>query len=102
MRHNRTLSATQRHRGLTAGVCTVHLIRAAMRLVSYRDRKKVAAALRTIYTAPTVDVAESELLAFAESDLDRCRYPAAVATWENTRARFTPFLAFPPELRRII
>jgi putative transposase len=81
--------------------CTVHLIRAAMRFVSYQDRKKVAAALRPIYTAPTVEVAESELLAFAESDLGR-RYPAAVATWENAWERFIPFLAFPPELRRII
>src|SRR5512132_2423340 len=33
--------------------CTVHLNRAAMRFVSYQDRKKVAAALRPIYTAPT-------------------------------------------------
>ena len=30
------------------------------------------------------------------------RYPATVATWENAWQRFTPFLAFPPELRRII
>ncbi len=81
--------------------CTVHLIRAAMRFVSYTDRKKVAAALRPIYTAPTVEAAETELLAFAESDLGR-RYPAAVATWENAWERFIPFLAFPPELRKII
>src|SRR6266550_726736 len=81
--------------------CTVHLIRAAMRFVSYQDRKKVAAALKPIYTAPTVDAAETELLAFAESDLGK-RYPAAVATWENAWERFIPFLAFPPELRRII
>jgi putative transposase len=81
--------------------CTVHLIRAAMRFVSYQDRKKVAAALRPIYTAPTIDAAESELLAFADSPLGR-RYPATVATWENAWQRFTPFLAFPPELRRII
>jgi putative transposase len=85
----------------TVQTCTVHLIRAAMRFVSYADRKKVAAALRPIYTAPTVEVAESELLAFAESDLGR-RYPATVATWENAWERFIPFLAFPPELRRII
>ena len=85
----------------TVQTCTVHLIRAAMRFVSYQDRKKVAAALRPIYTAPTVEVAESELLAFAESDLGR-RYPAAVATWENAWERFIPFLAFPPELRKII
>jgi putative transposase len=81
--------------------CTVHLIRAAMRFVSYQDRKKVAAALRPIYTAPTVEAAEAELLAFADSDLGR-RYPAAVATWENAWERFIPFLAFPPELRKII
>src|SRR5512132_3670826 len=68
---------------------------------SYADRKRVAAALRPIYTAPTVDAAETELLAFAESDLGK-RYPATVATWENAWQRFIPFLAFPPELRRII
>jgi len=85
----------------TVQTCTVHLIRAAMRFVSYSDRKKVAAALRPIYTAPTVEAAETELLAFAESDLGK-RYPAAVATWENAWDRFIPFLAFPPELRKII
>jgi len=85
----------------TVQTCTVHLIRAAMRFVSYADRKRVAAALRPIYTAPTVDAAETELLAFAESDLGK-RYPATVATWENAWQRFIPFLAFPPELRRII
>jgi putative transposase len=85
----------------TVQTCTVHLIRAAMRFVSYQDRKKVAAALRPIYTAPTVEAAETELLAFADSELGR-RYPAAVATWENAWERFIPFLAFPPEVRRII
>src|SRR6187431_3688496 len=70
--------------------CTVHLIRAAMRFVTYEHRKKVAAALRAIYTAPTVEAAESELLAFAESDLGR-RYPATVATWTNAWERFIPF-----------
>jgi putative transposase len=85
----------------TVQTCTVHLIRAAMRFVSYQDRKRVAAALRPIYTAPTVEAAETELLAFAESDLGR-RYPATVSAWENARERFIPFLAFPPELRKII
>ena len=85
----------------TVQTCTVHLIRAAMRFVSSADRKRVAAALRPIYTAPTVEAAETELLAFAESELGK-RYPATVATWENAWERFIPFLAFPPELRRII
>jgi putative transposase len=85
----------------TVQTCTVHLIRAAMRFVSYQDRKTVAAALRPIYTAPTADAAESELLAFAESPLGK-KYPATVATWESAWERFIPFLAFPPEVRKII
>jgi putative transposase len=85
----------------TVQTCTVHLIRAAMRFVSYNDRKAVAAALRPIYTAPTVDAAEFELLAFADSVWGK-KYPAAVMTWQNAWERFIPFLAFPPELRKII
>ena len=81
--------------------CVVHLLRAAMRFVSYNDRKKIAAALRPIYTAPTVDVAETELLAFAESPLGK-KYPAAVKTFESAWERFVPFLEFAPEIRKII
>ena len=35
----------------TVQTCVVHLIRAAMRFVSWRDRKTIAAALRPIYEA---------------------------------------------------
>lgn len=85
----------------TVQTCVVHLIRASMRFVSYTDRKKVAAALRPVYTAPTVDAAENALLDFAGSELGS-RYPAAVATWENAWERFIPFLEFPPAVRKII
>ena len=85
----------------TVQTCTVHLIRSAMRFVSYADRKKVAAALRPIYTAPTAEAAETELAAFAGSSLGR-KYPATVAAWENAWQRFIPFLEFPPEVRKII
>jgi putative transposase len=85
----------------TVQTCVVHLIRASMRFASYQDRKKIAAALRPIYTAPTVDAAETALLEFAESDIGK-RNKGAVATWQNAWERFTPFLAFPPEVRKII
>jgi putative transposase len=85
----------------TVQTCVVHLIRASMRYVGYGERKKVAAALKPIYTAPTIEAAETELLGFADSDLGR-KYKATVATWENAWDRFVPFLAFPPEVRRII
>lgn len=38
--------------------CAVHVIRNAMRFLSYEDRKKVATAMRMIYTPATVDAAE--------------------------------------------
>jgi putative transposase len=85
----------------TVQTCVVHLIRASMRFVSYTDRKKVATALRLVYTAPTVEAAETALLEFSESELGR-RYPATVTTWENAWERFIPFLEFPPALRRVI
>jgi putative transposase len=81
--------------------CVVHLIRAATRYVSYTDRKKFAAALRPVYTAPTVEAAEAALLELADSPLGK-KYKAAVAVWERAWERFTPFLAFPPEVRRVI
>jgi transposase-like protein len=81
--------------------CVVHLIRAAMRFVSYTDRKAVSAALRPIYTAANDQAARAALDEFEASPLGR-KYPHAVATWKAAWERFTPFLAFPPELRRVI
>ena len=85
----------------TVQTCVVHLIRASMRFVSHRDRKKLAAALKPVYTAASVDAAETALLELAESDLGQ-RNKGAVATWQHAWERFIPFLAFPPEVRRVI
>lgn len=85
----------------TVQTCVVHLIRAANRYVSYNDRKTFSAALKPVYTAPDADAAETALLELADSPLGR-KYPAAVAVWQRAWERFTPFLAFPPEVRRVI
>jgi putative transposase len=85
----------------TVQTCVVHLIRASLRFVSYRDRKKLAAALKPVYTAATVDEAETALLELAESELGQ-RNKAAIATWQAAWERFIPFLAFPPEVRKVI
>jgi transposase-like protein len=85
----------------TVQTCVVHLIRAAMRFVSYGDRKTVATALRPIYTAADADAARVAFDAFTHSVWGK-KYPHAVATWEAAWDRFIPFLAFPPMLRRVI
>lgn len=85
----------------TVQTCVVHLIRASMRFVNYKDRKTVAAALKPIYQAPDADAARIELDGFAASPLGQ-KYPNTVATFQTAWERFVPFLAFPPELRRVI
>lgn len=85
----------------TVQTCVVHLIRASMRFVNYKDRKRVAAALKAVYTAPTVEAAETALFEFEASELGQ-RYPATISTWTAAWERFIPFLEFPPEVRRII
>ena len=85
----------------TVQTCVVHLIRAAMRFVSYSDRKAVAAALKPIYTAANADGALTELEAFAGTPLGK-KYPSTVRAFRDAWERFTPFLAFPPALRRVI
>jgi len=81
--------------------CVVHLIRASNRYVADADRKAFSAALRAVYTAADADSAETALLEVAESPLG-LKYPAAIAVWQRAWERFTPFLAFPPEVRKVI
>lgn len=80
--------------------CVVHVIRNAMRFVSYQDRKKIAAGMRTIYTAPSVEAAEIAL-----KDLDKewgRQYPGVIDVWRRAWNEFVPFLDYPAELRKIV
>jgi putative transposase len=81
--------------------CVVHLIRAATRYVAYGDRKAFCAGLKTVYTAANADAAQLALLELADAPIGR-KYPAAIAVWERAWDRFTPFLAFPPAVRKVI
>ena len=73
--------------------CIVHLIRASLRYVNYRDLKKVTSALRPIYTAANADAALSELARF---DADwGARYPATVRAWRDAWEHVVPFLSLP-------
>lgn len=85
----------------TVQTCVVHLIRAATRYISYNDRKAFCAQLKSVYTAADADAAETALLELEESPLGR-KYPAAIAVWQRAWERFTPFLAFPPAVRKVI
>ncbi|WP_129337766.1 IS256 family transposase [Cellulomonas endophytica] len=81
--------------------CVVHLVRASMRWVNYKDRKKVAAQLRSIYAAPTEQAARDALDAWTDSDIGR-QYPAIKRQWEAAWEHVIPFFEFPPEVRKVI
>jgi putative transposase len=80
--------------------CLVHQVRSSLRFVPYRDRRAVAGDLKKIYTAVDQDAAGDELQAFAEK-WDH-RFPTISRSWLEHWEQITPFLAFPPDVRRII
>jgi transposase-like protein len=81
--------------------CVVHLVRRSLAYVSYQDRKRVAAALKTIYRAETVAAGEAALEAFAASP-DGTRYPTIAPIWQRQWDLVTPAFAYPPAIRQIL
>ncbi len=80
--------------------CIVHLIRQSLRFVPDKHRKRVAADLRPIYTAVDADAAADALATF-EADWGE-RYPMIGKTWREAWEHVVPFLAFPPDVRRVV
>jgi putative transposase len=80
--------------------CIVHLIRHSLKYVPRREYEKVARDLKPIYTALDADAAQQALEAFDEKWGQR--FPVITQAWLNSWEHVTPFLAFPPEVRRVI
>ena len=80
--------------------CLVHLVRQSLRFVPYKDRRAVAGDLKLIYTAPDQDAAADVLTTFSEK-WDQ-RFPSISRSWLERWEHVTPFLAFPPDVRRAI
>jgi putative transposase len=85
----------------TLQTCIVHLIRHSLEYASWRDRKSLAAALRTIYTAPSEEAARAALEHFEAGPFGQ-RFPTVGAAWRRAWAQVTPFFAFPPAIRRAL
>lgn len=81
--------------------CVVHLIRHSLAFVSYKDRKAVAAALKTIYKAKDADAGKVALEDFAEGPWGK-KYPAIAQSWRRNWSEVIAFFAFPDDVRRII
>ena len=81
-------------------LCIVHMVRNSLNYVGWNKRKEVAADLRLVYSAATIDEAEHALADF--EDKWNNAYPPIALSWRNNWQRIIPFFDYPPEIRRII
>lgn len=80
-------------------LCVVHLVRASLNYVSWRDRKRAAGDLKSVYRAATADEAARQLEEFRER---WPQYPAIGKLWRDQWERVIPFFSFPPEVRKVV
>jgi len=81
-------------------LCIVHMVRNSLKFVSYKERKNIAADLKHVYRAATVEQAEEAIRVF-EGKWDS-RYPMISKSWRANWSRITPFFAYPEEIRKVI
>ena len=81
-------------------LCLVHMVRHSLKYVSWKQRKEVAADLKTIYQASTAEVAEMNLTEF-EAKWDKT-HPSIGQSWRRNWERIIPFFAYPAEIRKVI
>lgn len=81
-------------------LCIVHMVRNSLRYVPWKQRKAVAADLKRIYQAASLQEAESQLTAFEEKW--DAHFPTISQSWRQHWPQITPFFAFPPDIRRAI
>jgi transposase-like protein len=80
--------------------CIVHLIRASLKYVPRRQYDQVVRDLKPIYTAINADQAMLALEQF-ESKWDQ-QLPIIARIWRDAWPQVIPFLAYEPEVRRVI
>jgi transposase-like protein len=80
--------------------CVVHMVRNSLRYSSKKHWARITAAMREIYTAPTVEAAETRFADFA-GEWEHT-YPAMIQAWRSVWQEFVPFLEFPAELRKVV
>ena len=81
--------------------CLVHLMRHSLAHASWKERRAMSAALKTIYRAPTAEAAEAALDDFEAGTWGE-KYPGVVKSWRSAWDRIVPFFAFSEPIRRAI
>ena len=81
-------------------LCIVHMVRNSLRFVPRKDRKRVAADLKKIYSSATVVEAETELQSFSAAW--DAKYPAISKSWYEHWPNLITLFDYPSEIRKVI
>ena len=81
-------------------LCMVHLLRNSLKYVPWKQQREVAADLKSIYQASTLEQAEDALTAFSHKWDER--YPTISGLWLSHWQRIIPFFAYPADIRRLV
>ena len=80
--------------------CIVHMIRHSLNYVGWKERKAVAADLKSIYRAETAQAAALRLDEFEHKWGDK--FPPIGQSWRRNWEQIIPFFAYPEAVRKII
>jgi transposase-like protein len=78
----------------------VHMVRASVRFVPYKDRKAITAGLKKIYRSPSAELAACALEEFAGTWDARC--PMIAKSWRARCNEIIPFFKFSPDARKAV
>jgi putative transposase len=81
-------------------LCIVHMVRNSLKFVPYKDRKEIAADLKTVYASATEEAAAAALNDFEQKW--NAKYPMIARSWRAKWPEIIPFLKFPEVIRKVI
>lgn len=81
-------------------LCVVHQIRNSLKHVASKNQKEFMSDLKTVYQAPTKDLAETNLLRLGEKWGDK--YPMVIKSWNNNWENLSTYFKYSSEVRKLI
>ena len=80
--------------------CIIHQIRNSLKYVPYKDKKKFATDLKSIYTSPSEEAGLEAL--FEVKKIWEQKYPFSLKSWETNWDTLSTFFKYSEDIRRII
>ena len=80
--------------------CIVHQIRNSLKYIASKDKKEFMGDLKTVYQAPTLDLAELNLDKL--EDKWGQKYPVVIGSWRRNWDKLSAYFAYDEHIRRLI